>query len=141
MMYGRNFASYLLAKLKGAEFHTGVNWAVGPNAGQEVAYWDLQGATAWTETGIFLFGLAMIMEAVALAIVRSRRGGKRFIVTLSLGVVVLATIINLVTAVKVLNAGPIPLISGLAVAFCGYMAMYQWKLLQLLTPGRTAPMT
>jgi len=141
MMFGRSFASYLLDVLRGREHHTQVNWSVGPNAGQEVAYWDLLGGTAYADAGIFLFGLAMILEAISLAIVSSNIGGKRAWVTLSLGIVVIATIINLVAAGKVLNAGAIPTISGLAVAFGGYMAIYQWKLLRLLNTGRTAPMT
>ena len=129
------------AKLAGREYHTEINWNIGPNAGQEVAYWDLTGGMAWAETGIFLFGVAMILEALALAIVSSRVGGKRPVVVASLGVVVIATIINLVAAFKVFNVGAIPTISGLAVAFGGYMAMYQWKLLRLLNTGRSAPMT
>jgi len=141
MMFGRRSASYFLAKLAGREYHTEINWNIGPNAGQEVAYWDLTGGMAWAETGIFLFGVAMILEAVALAIVSSRVGGKRPVVVASLGVVVIATIINLVAAFKVFNVGAIPTISGLAVAFGGYMAMYQWKLLRLLNTGRSAPMT
>src|SRR5205823_607458 len=54
IMYGRRSFSYFLAKLSGREFHTEVNWSVGPNAGQEVAYWELMGGAAWAETGLFL---------------------------------------------------------------------------------------
>jgi hypothetical protein len=141
MMLGRSFALYATAKLRGAEYHTKIEWNTGPKIGQEVAYFELQGGTAWADMGIFLFGLAMILEAISLAIVSSRAGAKQFWVTVSLGVVTLATIINLIAAVKVLEAGMIPTVSGLAVAFGGYMAMYQWKLLRLLSTGRSAPMT
>jgi len=141
MFWGRGAASYFFAKLTGREHHTHVNWVAGPNAGQEVGYWDLQGAVAWTDTGVFLFGLAMVLEGIALAVLNSKMGGKKIWLSASLGVVVIATIVNLVTAVKVLNVGATPLTSGLAVAFGGYMAMYQWKLLRMLSTGRAAPMT
>jgi len=141
MMLGRSFASYATAKLRGVEYHTKVDWQVGPKAGQEVAYFELQTGAAWADMGIFLFGLAMILEAVSLAIVNSRARAKQFWIAASLCVVILATIINLIAAIKVLEAGLIPTVSGLAVAFGGYMAMYQWKLLRLLSTGRTAPMT
>src|SRR5688572_21751848 len=68
MWMGVNFAKYLFATLSGRGYHTGAQWTGGPKAGQEVAYWDLQGAVAWTEAGIFLFGLAMVLEGIALAI-------------------------------------------------------------------------
>src|SRR5580704_12732571 len=54
---GFTFARCLLAKLTGQPFHTGVNWMAGPNAGSEVSYFDLEGFTAWTDAGVFLFGL------------------------------------------------------------------------------------
>src|SRR5262245_2700588 len=69
MLLGRNFARYAFAKLTGGEFHTGVIWQMGPKAGQEVSYFELSGYTGYTETGIFLFGLAMVMEALVLALV------------------------------------------------------------------------
>src|SRR5437667_12547487 len=47
MAIGRNFASYVIAKISGRGYHTGVNWVAGPQAGSEVGYWDLQGYTAF----------------------------------------------------------------------------------------------
>jgi hypothetical protein len=141
MMIGRRFAAYLFAKLTGRPFHTEVNWIAGERAGQEVQYWELQGSIALTETSMFLFGMALVLEAIALWAISSRVGGKKAILSISLLVVVISTVLNLYTAARVMGAGAIPLQSGLAVAFGGYMAMYQWKLLRVLSTGRTAPMT
>jgi hypothetical protein len=141
MMLGRRFPAYVFARLSSREYHTQVNWIAGPRAGQEVGYWELQGSTALTETSIFLFGLALVLEAIALWVISSRMGGKKFILTISLLVVVIATAFNLFTAVRVMGDGAVPIMSGIAAALGGYMAMYQWKLLRVLTTGRTSPMT
>jgi hypothetical protein len=138
---GRRFPSYLMAKLSGKDFHTNTNWVSGPKSGQEVGYWELSGLTAWTEASIFLFGLALILEALALWVISSKIGGKKFFLSISLLVVVIATVFNLYTAVRVMGEGALPLMSGVAVAMGGYMAMYQWKLLRVLSTGRAAPMT
>jgi len=141
LMLGRRFPSYVLAKLSGREFHTQVNWVSGPQAGQEVGYWNLSGSTALTETSIFFFGLALVLEALALWFISSKIGGKKIVLVISLIVVVVATVLNLFTAVRVMGDGTVPLMSGLAAALGGYMAMYQWKLLRVLNTGRSAPMT
>jgi hypothetical protein len=141
MMVGRRFASYLAARLSGREFHTQSTWSMGPRAGQEVEYWDLSGSSAWTDASIFLFGLALLLEAVALWVITSRMGGKKFILSISLVIVVISTVFNLYTCVRVLGDNLIPLPSGIATAMGGYMAIYQWKLLRVLNTGRAAPMT
>src|SRR5690349_10232233 len=48
MLMGRSFASFLIAKVTGQPYHTNATWTAGPNAGQEVAYYELQGYTAHT---------------------------------------------------------------------------------------------
>ena len=141
MAIGRSFGSYAIAKLTGREHHTHFNWSDGPLVGTEVAYWDLQGFVALTDTGIFLFGLAMILEGVALAIVNSKLGGKKIVLAISLAIIAIATVINLFAAMKVMGTGLIPLMSGMAAGLGGYMAIYQWKLLRVLSSGRSVPMT
>ena len=136
MMVGQSFARYAIARLSGNEFHTRVNWTSGPKAGQEVDYWDLQGYTAWTDTAIFLFGLAMVLEAAMLAVVYSRSGGKIPLTMLALIVTILATALNLWVCFLLFGAGILPLMSGLAVAFGGYIAMYEWRLLHRLRAFR-----
>ena len=132
MMVGWTFARWAITTLTGQTFHTNVNWTAGPKAGQEVEYFELQGFTAWTDAGLFLFGLAMVLEAAMLAVVYSRMGGKVALTALALLVTVLATALNLFVAIRLLGIGIMPLMSALAVAFGGYMAMYEWKLLQQL---------
>ena len=109
-----------------------MNWTSGPKAGQEVDYFDLEGFTAWTDTAIFLFGLAMVLEAAMLTVVYSRLGGKVALTSVALLVTILATALNLVVCFKLFGAGIMPLMSALAVAFGGYMAVYEWRLLQQL---------
>jgi hypothetical protein len=138
---GRQFASYVVAKVSGREFHTQVNWVSGPKTGQEVAYWELGGSQAWTDASIFLFGLALILEALALWVISGKMGGKKPVLAISLLVVVIATAFNLFTVVRIMGQGALPLMSVVAVAMGGYMAMYQWKLLRVLSTGRAAPMT
>lgn len=132
MMAGWTFARWAIAKMTGQAFHTNVKWTAGPKAGQEVDYFELQGFTAWTDMGLFLFGLALVLEAAMLAVVYSRAGGKVVLTMLALLVTVLATALNLFVAAKLLGIGIMPLMSALAVAFGGYMIMYEWRLLQQL---------
>src|SRR4051812_26048827 len=95
VMLGMNFARYTLARVAGTPYHTGVNWLVGPNAGQEVAYPELQGYVMLTESAYFLFGLALIFEAIMLAVItRSARFGGA-ILTLALLIALIATAYNL----------------------------------------------
>jgi hypothetical protein len=140
IMVGWRFARWALATMTGQPFHTNTTWTSGPKAGQEVSYFELEGFTAWTETALFLFGLALVLEAAMLAVVYSRMGGKVALTAVAQLVTVLATGLNLLVAIKLLGIGIMPLMSALAVAFGGYMAVYEWKLLQQLRaiPDRRA---
>jgi hypothetical protein len=132
MLLGRSFASYLVARVTGQPYHTNTTWQAGPLAGQEVNYWDLMGFTALTDSGLFLFGLAMVLEGVALLFAFSKMRGKVPVVSIALFLACLATAYNFYVAARLLGIGIIPLFSGLAVAFGGYMAIYLWKLLRAL---------
>jgi hypothetical protein len=136
LMVGLNFAKYSLARLSGKPYHTGVNWVAGPNAGQEVAYPELQGFTMLTDSAYFLFGLALIFEAIMLAVVtRSARWG-RALLMLALAVAVIATAYNLFVVVRLFAAGVLPIPSLLAVAFGGYIVASEWRMLQSMKTGR-----
>jgi hypothetical protein len=137
---GQNFAKWGIATLRGGTYRTNVEWTAGQKAGQPVAYWELQGFTALSDAAVFLFGLAMVLEAVALLYVHSRLRGKAGVLTVALVIAVLATVFNLYVAARLFAFG-LPLLPILAVAFGGYIVMYQWKLLQLLRTGQSAPMT
>jgi zinc-ribbon domain len=134
MLLGRSFGGYLLAKATGQPHHTNVPWTDGPNAGQEVAYWQLDGFTALNDSAIWLFGVAMVLEAIVLAAVNTRFKAKVGLLRFALFVTLLATAYNLFVAVKLLGAGVLPLLSLLAVGFGGYIAVFEWRLLQQLRP-------
>jgi hypothetical protein len=130
MLMGKNFASFLIAKLTGQPFHTGVIWQTGVNAGQEVAYYDLQGFSAHTETAIFLFGLSMVLEAVALASIRRNTPKTRGLLLLTLVLTAGMTLYNVILVVVLFGHGITPLLSILVVAFGGYTAITEWQTLQ-----------
>ncbi len=135
---GSNFARYAGATLAGKPFHTNVNWMAGEKEGQEVAYFELGGGTAYTDSGLFLFGLALVLEALALLVAQTRIPGKRAFVGFALFVTLAATAYNLFVMVKLFGLGITPLTSLIAVAIGGYMATYQWRLLNRIS-GETSP--
>ena len=138
MFIGLNFARYMAANLTGGTYHTNVNWTAGEKAGQEVAYYDLQGGTAHTDSAMFLFGLALLLEAIAMLIAHTGAPGKKLFVGFALFVTLLATAYNLFVIVKLFGMGITPLMSVIAVAIGGYMATYQWRLFkQVSAPSRS----
>ena len=132
LFMGWNFARYAIATLGGPPFHTNVTWSMGPKAGQEVEYFELQGGVAYTQAGMFLFGLALLLEAIAMLAAHSGVPFKRGLVAFALLVTVLATLFNLFVAIKMFGMGIFPLMSAIAVAFGGYIAAYEWRMLQAL---------
>lgn len=132
MFMGWNFARYAIATMTGQTFHTNATWNAGPKAGQEVEYFELEGGTAYTQAGIFLFGLALLLEAAAMLIAYTGAPFKRALVAFALLVTLLATVFNVFVAIKMFAIGIFPLMSALAVAFGGYMAVYEWRMLQVL---------
>jgi xanthine/uracil permease len=128
MLIGMNFARWAITTLFGGTYQTNMTWQVGERAGQMVTYWDLQGFTALQDCAIFLFGLAMVLEAIVLLVVHSRIRSKRPLLAFALTITLVATILNLVVAARLFGIGVLPLLSLLAVAFGGYIAAYEWRL-------------
>ncbi len=126
---GWTFGRYLAATLTHQTFHTHVNWTDGPLDGTEVAYWELQGGTAYSDSAIFLFGVALILDGVCLAVSARPSGPRLGWVRISIAVMLLAVLYNAFVCVKLLNLGPIPILSLLAVVFGGYAVFYQWAIL------------
>lgn len=83
----------------------------------------------WSDLGITLFALVLILEGLAIALAR-RRG----VVMLAFGLTVLTTAYNLGYLLYSFSAG-IPLLSAFAVAFGVYIAIFQWRLLQDTRPS------
>ena len=143
LLMGKSFAGWLIAKATGQPYVTGATWAEGNDRGypadHPVGYWELDGFVALNDSAIFLFGLAMVFEAIVLAFVGTRFRRKVALVTVALAVTVAATGYNLFVGGKLLAAGMMPLWSLLAVAFGGYIAMYEWRLLQQVRGTAGAP--
>jgi hypothetical protein len=139
MLMGWNFARFVIAKATGQPFNTNATWTSGPKAGQPVEYFELAGYTAYTDTAIFLFGLACVLEAIALAFAARNTGTSRMIVTTALALTVGMVIFNLIVAFLLFSSGIMPLASILAIAFGGWMAMFEYQLLRQMLA--TAPAT
>lgn len=130
MMMGWNFARFCAAKISGNPFNTNVNWTSGPKAGQPVEYYELSGYTAHTETGLFLFGLACVLEGLLLMFARTNSPKSRGLVMVALAIAFAATAFNLVVVILLFRVNIMPLTSLLCVAFGGYMVLYEWQMLQ-----------
>jgi hypothetical protein len=136
MLVGMSFAKWALVTMTGGTYSTGATWGAPvpdlPNQhaeGSPIGYWELSdGVTALQDMAIFLFGLAMVLEAVVLYVVHSRIRSKRPLLLLALVITLLATSLNLVVAGKLFGVGVLPFLSLLCVAFGGYIAAYEWRL-------------
>lgn len=137
---GSQFARFAATRFKGLPYHTGMLWPVldppDEKGGTEVAYYDLQNFTAYTETGEFLFGLTLIFDALAKTAAVLKPGFvSRGVLSLAVVATVSAVAINLYTASKFFstNSGT-PLVSLLIIAFGGYVLYDQINTLQLTRP-------
>jgi len=72
---------------------------------------------------------------VVLAMMNTRFRRKAGLVTVALLITIAATAFNLFVSIKLLTANTMPLWSLLAVAFGGYIAVFEWRLLQQLRPA------
>ena len=129
IMMGWTFARYLVATVAGRPFPTGVIWTEGEKAGTEVSYFDLQGHVFWNDSAMFLFGLALLMEAVVLYAISTNSKHTNAFIRLGVAIAFLATVYNLIVAGIFLNSGIPPIMSLLAVAFGGYITLYLWRML------------
>ena len=133
LLLGMRFARWLLVTASGGTFSTGATWTSGEKAGQPVAYFELQGYPAYTEMAFFLFGVALVLEG--LAILATGAAGPRlrtFTAAAAMLVTAAATLFNLGLAVFLSSLGSVPIASLLMVAFGGYMTFYLYRLWQTL---------
>ena len=130
MLMGWGFAKWATATLLGRHYDTGATWQTGTRAGQSVVYWDLIGHQALSESALFLFGLACVLEAAAMAAGYARPGLRTATVSVALLITLLATGYNMVTCVVLFKDGITPMLSLLAVGFGGYMAFAEWAMLR-----------
>jgi len=116
---GWRFALWALATVTGQPFHTAVTFT---DTGLEVPYFQLQGYSAWTEAGMFLFGLTVLFEVAVMAMRPIKA-----LVLVALFLCVISTAWNLVVCAMLMRAGMLPLMSGLAVAFGGWIVANLWQ--------------
>ena len=136
LYFGQRFGGWLLATLTGRAYNTGYVWPPSdPRAGQVVPYWSIDPHifSPLSDCALFVFGLALLLEAAVLLQVGRGGGGQRAVVAAAIGVTGLATLLNLATIVYFMQQGfGLALMSVLAVAFGGYMCAYlarTWRLL------------
>ena len=118
LMLGANFARWATAKASGHEFATG--W-LQPDGVTPVRYFELQGGTAWSETGFFVMGVALLIDALLLFFVYGSRTPKPALILAALAATGLALAINLGVAGYVFSLGILPFSSMIAVLVGGVM--------------------
>jgi hypothetical protein len=79
------------------------------------------------QMGLTAFGIVMILDALVLL-----RPRWSILVWLALVVTIASVLLNIFAIIKAYDMMGFQLMNGLAVAFGGYIALYQWKLLQLV---------
>jgi hypothetical protein len=130
---GGTFGRFAMAKISHQPFHTGVNWTSGPKDGTEVDYFDLEGFTAWSDMGVFLFGLILLFDAGAKAVLVLRPGKPaRAALMIAIALTVLGILLNMVACAKLFSVGITPLLSGFAVAFGGWILFDHWGTLKMM---------
>ena len=130
MALGRTFAQYEIGKLAHHPYHTNVTWQQGPNEGNEVPYPELDesfGLPFYSDSGLFLFGLSLILVAFAQIWSVTHLPLKVLIGWVALLIAVLATGYNLFVSAKLFGAGITPVLSLLCVAFGGYEVFLQFR--------------
>lgn len=121
LMLGGNFGRWATARLTGHPFPTGVNWTTGDLAGQPVEYFELQGGTAWSEAGLFLMGVALLLDAVLLfSYLRGRFPSPNWLRAAILFVGA-AMALNILVAFKLFGMGILPLMTVMALLPGGMM--------------------
>jgi hypothetical protein len=121
IFWGRSFAVYLFDQLTGKTFHTGILWTEGDRAGQEVAYPELGPYTMIGDGGLLLFGLIVLLETWLRAMLAMGWRIPRAICLAVLALAVGMTIFNLFVCIACMKSGQVPLTSGLAAAFGGFI--------------------
>jgi hypothetical protein len=126
----RHFPAYVFDQLTGRTFHTGVIFT---SDNSEVPYPQVEGFAMLTDAAVFAFGAALLCDPILRILAAMTTGmARRGLMAISLCLMVSAVALNAFVAIKLLGANIMPLISGLAVAFGGYVAFEQWQTLRSL---------
>ncbi|MEL7240619.1 MAG: hypothetical protein AAGK78_17305, partial [Planctomycetota bacterium] len=121
VLLGMQFFRWFFTTLGGGTYNTGMTWSPGNDRGMPadspVAYYDLVGGVAWTETGLALFGVALLVQAGTMLIGLSNAKLYRGMSIFALGLTLLAMVLNVVLAVYLLTIGITPITSLLLLLF------------------------
>ena len=128
LFFGRTFGSYLLARATGHSFHTNVFWTDGERNGQEVSYPDLEGRQMLSDAGVFFFGLILLLDAGIKVCYGLNLRLPRALRLSAFLLAVASTAFNLFVSLRLMADGTLPLLSGLAVAFGGYIVFDMWRI-------------
>jgi hypothetical protein len=124
-LLGGTFARFLIAKATHHHFDTGYTWPDNDpkgRGGQDVDYFDLETNPAWSDMGIFVFGVVLLFEAASKTMLVMKPGkAARVALMLALLLTIAGVGLNLIACVKLLQVGITPLLSGLAVAIGGWI--------------------
>ena len=124
----RHFPAYVFDQMTGRPYHTGITFV---SDGTEVPYPQVEGFAMLSDAAVFSFGAALVAEALLLLLAVMAGGVvMRAAMILAIGLTVGATLFNLFVSIKLLQADVMPQISGLAVAFGGYMVFEQVRTLR-----------
>jgi len=140
MALGRTYAQYELGRLSHHPYHTGQVWQQGPLEGQEVQYPELDasyGLPYYSDSGLFLFGLSLVIAAAARLLSVTRLSIRGALAWLALLLVLAATLYNIFVSAKLFGADITPVLSLLCVAFGGYEVFLQYRSLR---PMAAAPL-
>jgi hypothetical protein len=81
----------------------------------------------WTDLGVTVFAAALILEGIALAMVR-----KPLPLWIAFVVSLMAAVFNIVVIIYTEPINGFPIVCGVGVVILGYMAMTQWRLISAL---------
>lgn len=130
MMMAWDFAEWAIVTVQGKPYDTRLEWSQGERAGQTVPYWEIVGYKALSESAVFLFGAALVVEALSMLMANKRPGATEKLLGVSLVITAAATVYNAYVMVVLFSVRQRPIISVLAVAFGGYMVLSLWKLIR-----------
>jgi hypothetical protein len=137
LLLGGTFARFLVTRITHQPFHTNVNWTAGPKTGQEVEYLELQGRPWLTDAGMFLIGLAIVLDALVRVCMYKQIRAARPLAYLTFAITLGAVLFNLYV-VTTLMGSMLPLLSLLAVAMGGYIAFMQWQIIRVFRRAATS---
>jgi hypothetical protein len=119
ILVGLRFGKWLLAQASGRPFETGINWTTGEKAGTPATYFELLNGAAWTEMGLFLMGVALLLDAGLMLIAFRGNTPPRGLVALAVFVTGTAMLINIALAIYLMGLGIVPLVSLIALLVGG----------------------